>query len=189
VPFLVRWPGHVPPGTRTGELICLADMLATLAAVLGRELGPDDVPDSFNVLPAILDEPGHKPVRRLLTSTGIFGMAIREGKWKLIPGHGSAGFSTVPDHPWTPPWKAGRTTSDYTSDGQLKPDAPPGQLYDLEQDPGETTNLYRQHPAVVQRLTKVLEQLRKENRGQREVAAELEQEPPAKRSPSAPLRR
>src|SRR5262249_13383466 len=40
VPFIVRWPGHVPPGTRTGELICLADMLATLAAVLGRELGP-----------------------------------------------------------------------------------------------------------------------------------------------------
>jgi arylsulfatase A len=179
VPFMVRWPGHVPPGTRTGELICLADMLATLAAVLGRELGPDDAPDSFNVLPAILDEPGHKPVRRLLTSTGIFGMAVREGKWKLIPGHGSAGFSTVPNHAWTPPWKAGRTTSDYTSDGQLKPDAPPGQLYDLEQDPGETTNLYRQHPAVVERLTKVLEQLRKENRGQREVAAELEQEPPA----------
>jgi arylsulfatase A-like enzyme len=180
VPLLLRWPGHVPPGTRSGELICLADMLATLAAVLGRELGPGEAPDSFNVLPAIRDEPGHKPVRRLLTSTGIFGLAIREGQWKLIPGHGSGGYSTIPNHPWTPPWKAGRTTSDYTPEGQLRPDAPAGQLYDLEHDPAETTNVYRQHPAIVARLTKVLEQLRKENRGQREVAAELEQEKTAR---------
>jgi hypothetical protein len=143
----------------------------------------------INALPAIIDAPGHKPVRRLLTSTGIFGMAVREGKWKLIPAHGSAGFSTAPNQPWTPPWKVGRTTSDYTSDGQLRPDAPPGQLYDREQDPNETTNLDRQPPAVVERLTKVLEQLRKGNRGQREVAAELEQETPAEGSPSAPLRR
>ncbi len=176
VPFIVRWPGRVPPGTRSGELICLADMLATLAAVVGRDLGPEDGPDSFNALPAILDQPGHAPVRRLLTSIGIFGMAIREGKWKLIPGHGSAGFSTVPNHAWTPPWKAGRQTSDYTSDGQLKPDAPPGQLYNLEQDPGETVNVYAQHPEVVERLTRLLAQLRKEDRSQRELAADLDRE-------------
>ncbi len=176
VPLIVRWPGRVPPGTRSDELVCLADTVATVAAVLGHELGPDDAPDSFNILPAILDEPGHKPVRRLLTSTAIFGMAIREGKWKLIPGHGSCGFSTVPGHAWTPPWKAGRATSDYTDEGELKPDAPVGQLYDLEKDPGETTNVYAEHPAIVERLTKALRQLRQENRGMREVAAELEEE-------------
>jgi arylsulfatase A-like enzyme len=180
VPFLVRWPGRVPPGTRSGELICLADMLATFAALLGRGLGPDEAPDSFNVLPAILDEPGHEPVRPLLASNGVFGTAIRQGQWKLIPFHGSAGYSTIPDHPWTPPWKAGRTTSDYTRDGHLKPDAPSGQLYDLERDPGETTNLYRQNAGIVARLTKLLELLQKENRGQREVAAELEHATPTR---------
>jgi hypothetical protein len=35
--------------------------------------------------------------------------------------------------------------------------AAPGQLYDLNRDPGETTNLYFQHPAVVRELKSLLE--------------------------------
>jgi arylsulfatase A-like enzyme len=164
VPFIARWPGHVPAGTCSGELICLADMLATFAAVLGRELGPDDGPDSFNVLPALLDTPGHAPVRPLLLTTGVYGMAIREGRWVLIPHRGSCGFSTAANNPWLSPWKIGRATSDYTADGQLRPDAPPGQLYDLENDPGETTNVYHQHPEIVKHLTELLANVKKDGR-------------------------
>ncbi len=173
VPFMVRWPGHVPAGTRSGEMVCLADMLATFAAVLGRELGPDDGPDSFNILPAILDEPNHKPVRPLLTMIGITGIAVREGRWLLIPKQGSCGFSTDVESHWLKPWKIGRKNSDYTDDGQLKPDAPPGQLYDLEKDPDETTNLYTQHPEIVKRLTAMLDELRKHRRSQRELSSTL----------------
>jgi len=173
VPFIARWPGRIPAGTRTGEMICLADMLATFAGVLGRELGPADGPDSFNALPALLDEPGHKPVRPFLTTIGVTGTAIREGRWLLIPQHGACGFSTDDKTKlWFPFWKLGRKNSDYTADGKLKPDAPPGQLYDLAQDPNETTNVYNQHPEIVQRLTGLLTKLRKEQRTAREMAAQ-----------------
>jgi len=164
IPFVARWPGRVPVGTRSGELISLTDMLATFAAVLGRKLGPNDGPDSFNALPALLDTPNRKPVRCFATFIGTAGLGIREGKWLLFPKHGSGGFSTDEKGPWTTPWKIGRSNSDYTADGKLKPDAPPGQLYDLEKDPNETTNVYREHPEVVRQLTALLTKLKKDGR-------------------------
>jgi len=171
VPLVARWPGHIPAGTRSAEMISLTDMLATFAAVLGRELGPDDGPDSFNALPALLGEPGHAPVRPYLTMIGTGGIAIREGRWLLVPKHGSCGFSTDPDNPWLQPWKIGRTNSDYTADGELKPDAPAGQLYDLASDPQEATNRYAAHPEIVERLSALLVKLKKDGRSRQVVHA------------------
>ena len=171
VPFIARWPNHIPAGTRTGELISLTDMLATFAAVLGRSPNASEGPDSFSILPALLNEPGHKPVRSFATFIGTAGMAIRDGKWLLFPKHGSGGFSTDPVAPWLQPWKIGRHNSDYTADGQLKPDAPAGQLYDLEADPNETTNVYREHPEVVKRLSALWDALRPKGATARSVAA------------------
>ena len=56
VPFLVRWPGHVQPGTVCDDTINLVDIYATLAAVIDQPLRPDEdvAEDSFNVLPAML---------------------------------------------------------------------------------------------------------------------------------------
>ena len=79
------------------------------------------------------------PVRdHLVHHSGNGTFAIRIGRWKLILGRGSGGFSR-----WKPP-----------------ADAPEGQLYDLAADPGETTNLYGDHPEVVERLADRLERLR-----------------------------
>ena len=43
-----------------------------------------------------------------------------------------------------------------------KPDAPPAQLYDLNNDPGEANNLYNEHPGIVQQLKVGLERIRNE---------------------------
>jgi hypothetical protein len=43
------------------------------------------------------------------------------------------------------------------------PDAP-GQLYDLANDPGETTNLYFEHPDIVKALKTQLEEFKKNGR-------------------------
>ncbi len=40
----------------------------------------------------------------------------------------------------------------------------PGQLYNLKQDPGETQNLYHQHPEIVEKLKRQLDSLIKEGR-------------------------
>jgi arylsulfatase A-like enzyme len=171
VPFVARWPEHIPRGACSGEMISLSDMLATTAAILGRELPPDAGPDSFNVLPALLNEPGHAPAREVLTMAGIRGLAIREGNWFFFPEQGSGGMSAEPvkegatDTGWWMKFhELGWTNNDFAEDGSLKPDAPPGQLYDLAADPCEKTNVYREHPDVVARLTEKLAAFRKAGR-------------------------
>jgi arylsulfatase A len=162
VPFLARWPGHVPAGTRTSELVSLTDMLATCAAIVGRPLPDGAGPDSFNILPALRDEPNHPAVRPILPTIGIQGVSIREGRWVLYPKAGSGGYSADPDdHHWTHFWEIGDTNSDYDDHGRRRPDAPPGQLYDLVADPHESRNVYAQHPEIVKRLSERLQSLRK----------------------------
>src|SRR5262249_8837243 len=51
VPFIARWPSKVRPGSRSKELICLTDFLATAAAAAGTKLPADVGEDSFNILP------------------------------------------------------------------------------------------------------------------------------------------
>jgi arylsulfatase A-like enzyme len=139
VPFIARWPGHVPAGTVSDETICLTDLTATCAALLGRKLPLFTGEDSYNILPALLGRKLDKPIREATvhhSSRGMF--AIRQGKWKLIQGLGSGG--------WSKPVSV-----------RPKPGGPEGQLYDLAADPQEKVNLWSQHPDVVKRLTKLLE--------------------------------
>jgi arylsulfatase A len=173
VPFVVRWPGHTPAETKCGDLICLTDMLATFAAIFGRELQPGEGPDSLNVLPAILDQPHNKSLRPFATIIGTKGVGIRDGKWVFLAMQGSGGATTEPKNAWFQHWSPGWQNSDFTADGTLKPDAPPGQLYDLRTDPRETTNLYEQHPQVVERLQTLLKQVMKKGASARAIAADF----------------
>ncbi len=142
VPFIARWPGRIKPGTRSAEMISLTDMLATFAALTGKSLPPGAGPDSYNVLPALLGQKVPDPKRPMVMLSGGMGaLAIREGKWKLIDGQGACGYG----HHRRP---------------KPKPGDPPAQLYDLEKDLGETTNLYAQHPEIVQRLKQSLEKIK-----------------------------
>ena len=146
IPFIARWPGKITPGTTTDETISTVDMMATVGAVLGVKLPDDAAEDSYNILPALLGRKLDGPIREATVHHSGDGMfAVRQGPWKLILGRGSGGFS-----------KPGRI--------KPKPGEPTGQLYNLEKDPAETTNLYQQHPEIVQRLAKLLEQYKKSGR-------------------------
>jgi arylsulfatase A-like enzyme len=144
MPFIVRWPGRVQPGTTSGQLICFTDVMATFADILGAKLPQDAGEDSFSFLPLLLGKKRDKPVRdTMIHPAGLYG--IRHGRWKLILGLGSGGFSKPRRR------KPG-------------PGEPKGQLYDLQADLGETRNVYADHPEVVERLTKLLDQQRKAGR-------------------------
>lgn len=67
--------------------------------------------------------------------------AIRQGKWKLIEEPGSGGFTEPATY-------------------EPLPGEPKGQLYNLEDDPGETKNLYDQVPSKVNQLRELLEKIR-----------------------------
>ncbi len=139
LPFIVRWPGKVAAGTRSDQLICHSDLLATCAEILGTKLPDNAGEDSVSILPALLgkaDKPLHEAVVHH-SAPGAF--AIRQGKWKLELCPGSGG------------WSYPKPGKDDTS--QL----PLVQLYDVASDVGETTNLQESQPQVVEQLTRLLE--------------------------------
>jgi arylsulfatase A-like enzyme len=78
----------IKPGSQSDELLCLVDMLATCAAIDGQTLPPQTGPDSFNMLPALLGEKHHQPLRDhlVMQANGSRTLAVRKGPWKLLPG-------------------------------------------------------------------------------------------------------
>ena len=145
MPFIARWPGHIPAGSKSKEVICHTDMIATAAAITGQTLPTNAGEDSYNLLPAFLGKKT-KPIREATVhQSSRRYLAIRQGNWKLIPGLGSGGFSK----PSTVKPKKGE---------------PAGQLYNLKNDLGEKSNLFAKRPKIVKRLTAILEKYKKENR-------------------------
>jgi len=161
VPFIVKWPGQVPAGTSSDQLISSIDMLATFAAITGQEL--ENTADSVNIL-STFTENHETPVRAelLLHPSKRSHLSLREGKWVYIPAQGSGGFSRGPgSHGAGGPVMAtfaGKVNSDIV-DGKLKDNAPAAQLYDLEADLGQTTNLHDQHPDIVSKMQAKLKAL------------------------------
>ena len=72
VPFLVSWPGIVKAGGVNGQLIHHADLLATLADILGAELSANAGEDSVSLLPLLRGE--DTPVRKHAISQGSDGL-------------------------------------------------------------------------------------------------------------------
>ncbi|MFM7749516.1 MAG: sulfatase family protein, partial [Opitutaceae bacterium] len=93
VPFLVRWPGQVKPGTTSGQLTSLTDVMATLAAVSDATLPANAAEDSFNLLPVLRGE-AVAPLRPYLLTQAFAGartLSIRRGPWKYLDHRGSGG--------------------------------------------------------------------------------------------------
>ena len=157
VPFIARWPGRIKAHTRSGQLVSSVDMLATLAAIAGYKLTGDEGPDSFNALPALTGEPG-EPIRDhlLQASRQSTHLGLRMGKWVYIPAQGPGGFKYGKNDAMKNIAFSKRPNSDITPDGKIKPGAPHGQLYDLQADVRQTTNVYAKHPEVVAKMKALL---------------------------------
>ncbi|NNE91090.1 MAG: arylsulfatase [Verrucomicrobiales bacterium] len=165
VPFIARWPGKIEAGTESDQLISNVDLLATSAAITGEKIEDGQGRDSVNALSALTENP-EEPIREhlLLAAKDRSHLSIRKGKWMFIDAQAGGGFTAAKRgaHAFGGP-KAitfvGRENSDI-ADGKIKPGAPPAQLYDLESDLEQTTNLYEQHPEVVKELRTLLDSYR-----------------------------
>jgi arylsulfatase A len=138
IPFIVRWPGHVQPGSQCDQLICLVDLFATVADLTSVDLPAGSAEDSVSLLPALS---GNKirSTRNGVIHHSISGhFAYRQGNWKLLLARASGG--------WTSP-----------KENEAPAGSPPAQLYDLAADVGEQVNLYEQRPDVVEKLLKLLQ--------------------------------
>jgi len=140
VPFIVRWPGKVAPGTTSDETINLVDMLATIAAVVGESLPPPEktAEDSLDVLPAFLGRSSPRSRRQPMIVQSVDGnLAIRQGPWKYIQGKPSPTVKRV-----------------------SRPDELRRQLYNLTEDPAERNNLIDRYPEIAARLEDLLDTIR-----------------------------
>lgn len=146
VPGIVRWPGHIPAGQVSDELVTAMDLLPTLARLAGAELPGDRVIDGHDIWPLLAGVTGARsPYEKFLYyRTGQL-QAVRSGGWKLHVAH------------------VYRTTVG----GVIGRDGVPGSyaqteiglsLFDLEGDLGETTSVAAQHPEVVERLLRFIEE-------------------------------
>ena len=139
VPFIANWPARVKAGTHSDQLICLTDLMATAADIVGAKLPDNAGEDSVSILPA-LEGKDTQPVREAAVHHSIRGaFSIRKDHWKLELCPGSGG------------WSFPKPGKDDLS--QL----PPIQLYDLNADLNEQKNLQSEYPEVVKELTDLLQ--------------------------------
>ena len=154
VPMIARWPGKVKAGTISDQTVCLTDLMATCAEIVGTKLPDDAAEDSFDLLPVLLGK-ADKPIRNYtLHQTISLALAIRQGNWKYLDHKGSGGSNYSRDGEWG--------LKQYA----LPEKAPqaPGQLYNLKDDPGETNNLYFKKPEIRKKLKAMLEEYKKSGR-------------------------
>jgi arylsulfatase A len=142
VPFIVRWPGQVNPGTVSHATTTLANLMSTAVAITG-DRNPKHVPeDSYSILPVLRGQSNEVPGQPAVVHSSSVGFyAIRVGDWKLIEGLGSGGFSTPKQI-------------------KPKPGGPDGQLFNLKADPSEEKDLFTENPEKVKELREMLRRIR-----------------------------
>jgi arylsulfatase A-like enzyme len=139
IPFIARWPARVKADSKSSQIICLTDLMATCADLMGEKLPDTAGEDSVSILPALLGQ-DKAPLREAVIHHSIQGLfAIRQGNWKLELCGGSGGWES-PKEPEA-----------------AKKGLPAIQLYNMTDDIGEMRNVESANPMVVARLTKLLE--------------------------------
>lgn len=154
VPFIARWPGRIRAGQVSQQLTNTTDIFATLASLVGYEL-PDNVAvDSYDMLPALLGTQDETDSIRphMLTQSFRGEFQIRQGDWKYLNHMGSGGnrYDKGNLQKYALPEKAPTAT---------------GQLYNLAEDLGETTNLFFEESKKRQELQDLLKKLTAKTNG------------------------
>lgn len=142
------WPGTIPAGTKCTEPAMTIDLLPTIAHLVDAEL-PEHTIDGKNIFPLMTDEHAKSPHEAYFLYYGRQLQAVRSGRWKLHLPHG---YRTMAGRP-------GGTGGIPTNYSQAKIEL---SLFDLQSDPGETTDVKDQHPEVVERLQHLAAQARAE---------------------------
>lgn len=119
-PTMVRWPAVISPGRTSDFAWAFWDALPTFAELAGTS--PPPGLDGMSIVPTLRGEA--QPPHKYLYFTWNLGYTVRMGKWKGVVKHCSKSKQRIPS----------------MSDKM--------QLYDLEKDPFETTNVAEDHPSI-----------------------------------------
>ena len=149
-PTLMRWPGHIPAGASCDAPLMTIDMLPTVAKLIGARL-PERKIDGLDISSVITGKSSESPHEALYFYYHQNDLeALRSGKWKLAF---ACSYRSLQGRPGGRDGKA----VDYGASRVSRPE-----LYDLDADPGEKTDLAASHPELVARLQKLAEKARAE---------------------------
>ncbi|MEM6674237.1 MAG: sulfatase-like hydrolase/transferase [Planctomycetota bacterium] len=172
VPCLMRLPGRIPAGSRCDDLTATVDVLPTIAELTGAELPPRPI-DGVSLVSRLDGTNGDLDERVYPYYWGGALLAIRRGPWKLVLPHRYPSLDG----------------------GEVGSDGFPGrqgwgecglELYDLDADPGETTNVAEEHPDVVEALQALAEEARAELGDTRTKKKGRGVRPPGRLDPTRP---
>ncbi|HWC89012.1 MAG TPA: sulfatase/phosphatase domain-containing protein, partial [Pirellulales bacterium] len=152
-PCVMRWPGHIPAGTSNDSMLMTIDLLPTIAGLVGAKLPALPI-DGLDVWPLVAGKPGaknpHEAYFYWYEKNQLQAVVTGDGRWKLQFPHTYrtlAGQSGGRD---------GKPVK-YQQRKIIQPE-----LYDLEHDRNETTDVASQHPEIVSHLLALAEQARGE---------------------------
>jgi len=147
VPFIVRWPAGVKPGV-DDRMVALNDLLATCAALTGQSLPAGAGVDSLDQSRVLRGEAG-EAVRTEIVQQAISNiLALRSGDWKFIP--------KGVQHRASQAGSGANPADRRFVDARLHEDA----LFNLADDPAETTNLAAKYPEKLDELRARLAEIR-----------------------------
>ena len=131
VPFIARWPGHLPVGVTCAELSINFDIFPTFLYCAGIDLPQDRIIDGRNILP-VLEQVAASPHNLFYYYDGPVLVAVRDQKWKYHRRHMSdnGGYPLFSQGPF---------------------------LFNLEIDPSESYNLIDTYPAAAQKFAQILD--------------------------------
>ena len=163
VPGIVRWPGKIEAGSVSDEPINGTDWLPTFSAVAGVDLPEVRPIDGANVLPALLSGKTIQRERPMLWwlwhARGGFEVAMRDGDYKLL--------ATM-----LPQTDAGNIADARQPDGWTimrfikRAELGRFEMFNLANDPSETTNLATEEFERFKRLRKRMIDLHAEIRAE-----------------------
>lgn len=135
VPLVIRWPGRVQPDSRSDDLVCLTDLFATCAEILGTDPPVDGAEDSLSFSAELAGTPTEPSRTTLVSHSNVGEFAYRDGPWKLV-------F---------------RMSAPRLEQSRGQPTI--AELYRLDQDISEQHDLAADHPNVVAEMTRGLRAL------------------------------
>jgi arylsulfatase A-like enzyme len=133
VPFMMRWPGHIPSGLVYREVVSLLDVLPTSVAAAGASLPADRIYDGVDIMPYLAEGRTGTPHDMLIWRRRPL-VSIRKGDWKL--------------------WESVNDTTGQFGEYTL--------LFNLRTDLNESTNLAGRYPAKVKELEALIRQWSKD---------------------------
>jgi arylsulfatase A-like enzyme len=84
IPAIVRWPGRIPAGAVSEQVMISMDWLPTLLAAAGTQPDPSYPPDGDNLLPIVTGRASPHPRKLFWRFKAGAQRAVRDGDWKYL---------------------------------------------------------------------------------------------------------